>query len=317
MKHVFVLNPAAGTGDMIEPLKEKIKSACGKLGADYTIYLTNSRGDAREYVKRTVGETSEKTRFYACGGDGTLGEVVGGAIGSINAEVGLVPIGTGNDFVRNFGHAEDFFDIEKQLCGEAGALDVIKCNDIYGINELNVGFDCNVVEKMEELRGNKFVPSKMRYGASVAINFFKKFGTKMKITADGETFEGDMTLCAVGNGGYYGGGFNALPKSKTNDGLLDVCIVGKVSRAKFVSLLGPYKTGAHLENKASEDCITYRQCKSVRIELEEERFFCIDGELEKMKGVDIELVHKAIMFSVPASSQSTEIKKSAAAETSI
>ena len=93
-------------------------------------------------MRKTAAESSERLRFYACGGDGTLGEVVNGAAGQVNAEVGLIPIGTGNDFVRNFADAGDFFDIEAQVMGEARAIDLIKCNDRYGINVVNVGFDC-------------------------------------------------------------------------------------------------------------------------------------------------------------------------------
>ncbi len=299
MRHVFILNPMAGKGDKIAALRENIKEVCGRLGADHVIYETTARFDAEDFVKKTAAESSEKIRFYACGGDGTLGEVVNGAAGQINAEVGLIPIGTGNDFVRNFERPEDFFDIEKQLAGEARAIDLVKCNDRYGVNVVNVGFDCEVVVKMDELRRNPLVPSSLTYAAAIANNFFKKFGTEMKISADGIGIDRSMMLCAIANGGFYGGGYHAAPRSELDDGLLDLCIVEKVSRAKFISLIGSYKAGTHLESKAAKGVITYKKCKTVTLEFPSEHNFCIDGEIAKYSRVDIEVKHKAIMFSVP------------------
>ena len=299
MKHIFILNPMAGKGDKIAALRESIKETCERLGTDYLIYETTARYDAEDFVRKTAAESSERLRFYACGGDGTLGEVVNGVAGQVNAEVGLIPIGTGNDFVRNFADAGDFFDIEAQVMGEARAIDLIKCNDRYGINVVNVGFDCEVVVKMDQLRRNPLVPSKLTYATAIANNFFKKFGTRMKIFADDIEIDRDMMLCAIANGGFYGGGYNAAPRAALDDGLLDVCIVEKVTRAKFIGLIGSYKAGTHLESKAAEGCITYKKCKKVALEFPCEHNFCMDGEIEKYKRVDIEIKPKAIMFAVP------------------
>ncbi len=290
----------AGKGDKIAALRENIKNTCDSLDVSYQIYETTARYDAEDFVKKTVNETSEKIRFYACGGDGTLGEVVNGAFGAINAEIGLIPIGTGNDFVRNFDNPDDFFDIEKQIRGEACAIDLIKCNDRYGINVVNVGFDCEVVVKMDTLRRNPLIPKNLVYAASIANNFFKKFGTQMKICADGIEINRPMMLCAIANGGFYGGGYHAAPRATLDDGLLDLCIVEKVTRAKFVSLIGSYKAGTHLESKAAEGVITYKKCKSVSLEFPTEHNFCMDGEIERYERVDISVCHKAIMFSAPA-----------------
>ena len=309
MKHIFILNPMAGKGDKIASLRENIKNTCERLEADYEIYETTARYDAEDFVKKTCESSSEKLRFYACGGDGTLGEVVNGAVGAVNAEIGLIPIGTGNDFVRNFDTPEDFFDIEKQVRGEARAIDLIKCNERYGVNVLNVGFDCEVVVTMDTLRRNPLVPKNLVYGASVAGNFFKKFGTQMKIMADDIEINRPMMLCAIANGGFYGGGYHAAPRAALDDGLIDLCIVEKVTRAKFISLIGSYKAGTHLESKAAKDCITYKKCKTLKIELPEEHNFCIDGEIERMRDVNIELVHKAILFSVPGIAKETFCEK--------
>lgn len=97
MRHVFILNPAAGKGDEIAPLRSKLESECKRLGADYFIYITQAPGDATEFILRECAEGGmfygEKCRFYACGGDGTISEVLDGAARIDGAEVGVIPIG--------------------------------------------------------------------------------------------------------------------------------------------------------------------------------------------------------------------------------
>ena len=96
-------------------------------------------------------------------GDGTFGEVVNGAVGVSGVSVGVVPIGTGNDFVRNFSSGELFFDIDAQIDGQEERIDILKCNDKYAVNMINIGFDCEVVKKKEVFNKKPFMPSKLAY----------------------------------------------------------------------------------------------------------------------------------------------------------
>ena len=99
MKHIFIVNPAAGKASTAEFLKEEL----GRVGEgyDWEIYETKAPEDATLFVKKTCEENpSTAIRFYACGGDGTVSEVVTGAIGPENASVGCYPCGSGNDFVK-------------------------------------------------------------------------------------------------------------------------------------------------------------------------------------------------------------------------
>ena len=102
MIHHFLINPAAGKGQYTEALSRKITRTCEKRGVLYRIHSTAHPGDATNYVRTQVEDKSEIHRFYACGGDGTFCETVSGAPMAENAEFGLIPIGTGNDFERNF-----------------------------------------------------------------------------------------------------------------------------------------------------------------------------------------------------------------------
>jgi len=139
----FIVNPVAGGGRDKEKLIEEIRAACEKHGDEYEIHLTSGVTDAENFVRRECERNPErKTRFYACGGDGTLNEIVNGAVGFENAEIAAVPAGTGNDFIKSFSDHDAFMNIEAQLCGTTEKFDLIKFNGKYCLNVLNIGFDC-------------------------------------------------------------------------------------------------------------------------------------------------------------------------------
>ena len=102
MKHVFILNPAAGKSDQTPRYAQDIDRICGKRGLDYEICVSKAPGYCRALARKAC-ETGQEVRLYACGGDGTLNEAVAGAAGFGNAAVTHYPMGSGNDFLRMFG----------------------------------------------------------------------------------------------------------------------------------------------------------------------------------------------------------------------
>ena len=110
MKHIFIINPAAGPYDATKVITERLESL--SLDFDYEVYTTKGPYDATEYVKNKCKIGNDTYRFYACGGDGTLNEVVSGVVGFDNASVGVIPCGSGNDFVKYYGTASDFNNID-------------------------------------------------------------------------------------------------------------------------------------------------------------------------------------------------------------
>lgn len=298
MKHHFIINPAAGKGTFVHTLSEKIRTAAEGREIDYEIYLTKAPGDAVDFVAATVAADGERHRFYACGGDGTLCEVVNGAPLSDRAEFALIPIGTGNDFCRNFDDRAAFFDIERQIDGTAIPIDLIRYNDRYCVNMLNIGFDCNVVERTVKLKHHPLVPSSMAYSLGVVSTLMHKMTTDMHIELeDGEIIERPLLLMSIANGQFYGGGFHSNPRATLNDGLFDVNIIEKVSRMTFISLIGSYKAGTHLETAAKY--ITYRQAKSLTMHFETETLMCVDGETEPVTELTVSIVPNATSFVLP------------------
>ena len=300
MKNYFLVNPMAGKRKGIEELCKKITEVCEKKGADYEIYMTEAVGDATDFVRSAVADKNNlPARFFACGGDGTLCEVLNGTAGVEGAEIGLIPIGTGNDFARNFNNKELFFDIEAQLDGDSISLDALKYNGAYSANMINIGFDCEVVKKKEKLQAKRFLPSKLAYIFGLVICFAKKPGLKASVIIDGkEEAEKVYLLSTYANGCYCGGGFRSNPNASLTDGTVDALFVRNISRLKFASLVGSYKKGTHLVPKNAKSLIS-KKASSILLKFPKTQSISVDGEIVDCNELLIECVKNGMSFVVP------------------
>ncbi len=312
VKHIFVINPAAGSGADTKKLIGAIQDACKAAGAVFEIYKTGAPGDGTQYVKNRIESKPQGTvyRFYACGGDGTLSEVVCGAAnqsaevcpGPIpEVEVGCIPVGTGNDFVRNFRNSQFFSDITKQLLADAVPIDCYRCsNGHLGVNMINIGFDCDVVVKAAELKKNPLLPNKFAYIAGVVALLKKNPGRVITARfSDGTEITREFQLVSAANGGFCGGGFHSAPKSSLSDGLLDVSLISKVSRRNLIRLIGSYKKGTHLETKLGKKVVYYTKAKSVSFEFAEPANVCVDGDVLELDRLELSIMPRALSFAVP------------------
>jgi YegS/Rv2252/BmrU family lipid kinase len=304
MKHIYLINPAAGRVDSSSALTQKIKEAYRESGIPVDIYCTKGVGDATRFVREYCeNHAGEPLRFYACGGDGTFNEVASGAVGYDFAAVGLLPVGTGNDFMRSFFGADRFMNVTAQRDGEVIDLDMIRCNHWYGVNLLNTGFDCEVVVKTSEIKRSRLVPNGMAYGMGVANTLIRKPGVKVEISLDGgKPRKKELLLCAVGNGARYGGGFTPVPFASLNDGLLDICLVKDVSRAKFIKLVGTYKKGTHVIPE-NADILEYTRARRVHMKFAKPQNVCMDGEVRQMSECRIDVLPRGLRFVLPAGSE--------------
>ena len=300
MIYHFILNPKSGRKRKYHNLEDLIKRACQKRQLSYHIYYTTQPGDAPEYVASMVRISQERQRFICVGGDGTINEIINGAPCNDNVEFGVIPSGSGNDFVRNFTNKKLFEDIDAQIDGESIKIDLIKCNDYYSVNMVNIGFDCSVVKEADRLKKHWYIPARFSYIAGIIVMAFKRIGTKMRIIFDdGVVEEKEFTLTAIGNGRYCGGGFCATPEACLDDGLFDVCSIDKVSLFKFMTLVGSYKKGTHLHNKKALKIIKYRRVPHFRMEFDEPVAVCIDGEIKGAKNIEFNAIQNGANFVIP------------------
>ncbi|MBQ8604345.1 MAG: YegS/Rv2252/BmrU family lipid kinase [Oscillospiraceae bacterium] len=300
MKYVFILNPAAGKNKKALNMIPNIQKLCKKHGLSYQIHISRSAEDITEFV-RNCCLSGEQYRFYAFGGDGTLNNVINGCIYSPNTEVGVIPMGTGNDFIKNFDVDEkDFFDIEKQLFSTSVTIDAIKYNDKYCINICNMGFDANTAMDMPAFKKIPMVSNKMAYNLSIAYNVAKKLGRYMEVYADDKLlFKGDLLMCAVSNGISCGGGFYVTPKASVNDGLIDVSAVTPPHRIKLGMFVKHFSAGTQLDAPEMRKYVHFTRAKKVRVTAKKRFGLVNDGEGEYLRDVEFEIVPGCLKFIVP------------------
>lgn len=300
MIYHFILNPKSGKSPRQKKLEEHIKATCQKRQLDYHIYYTTCVGDATEYVRSMIRIENDRQRFICVGGDGTINEIANSAPGNPNVEFGVIPCGSGNDFVKNFTNTKLFSDIEAQIDGKPHPIDLIKCNDFYCVNMVNIGFDCSVVKESVKFKKIKLLPPGFSYILGVVAVLFKKFGTKMKLLFDdGTVLDRVFTLTAIANGKFCGGGFMASPRALLCDGMLNVAAIDKVSRLTFISLVSSYKKGTYLENKRAQKVIKHFCVPHFKMEFDSPIPICIDGEIKGAKTIDFSVVRDCFNFVIP------------------
>lgn len=300
MIYHFILNPKSGRPRKQQNLEDLIKTACRNRRLSYHIYYTTCPGDATEYVCSMVRISQDKQRFICVGGDGTINEVVNSAPSNPNVEFGVIPYGSGNDFVRNFTNKELFYSIDAQLDGKPVSLDLIKYNDSFCVNMANIGLDCAVAREASRIKRRKFFSPAFAYTLGVLKVFFRKIGTKMRLVFDdGEVWDDIFTLTAIGNGKFCGGGYKALPEAKLNDGKIDICSIKRVSHFAFLRLIGSYKKGTHLMNAKAQDLFKVKRVEHFKMEFDSPLPICIDGEIKGAKNIDFTIVKNAFNFVIP------------------
>ena len=130
--------------------------------------------------------------------------------------------------------------------------------------------------------------------------FLSNYGMNIKITTDnGDVFEGEHLLALFANARYYGGGYKSAPYAYVNDGLMDVCVVEKIPRSKFIHIIPQYKKGTYYENPEKVPFVHYVKCKKVILESEKTIGICADGEVSPIKRAEIEIISNAINVVVP------------------
>jgi len=304
MKHIFIINPAAGKEDSYANLEVLLRNQ--KTKVDYELYATQAPGDATVYIRNWCTQNPNvRVRFYACGGDGTLNEVANGVVGFENASLGCYPCGSGNDFVKYYGGKKVFFNLEELLDAPEEYIDLMRVGNKYAINATHFGFDSAVAETMMNVRRKKIIGGSNAYTTGVVVGLFKAMRNKCKVTVDGELInpEGEILLCTIANGQYVGGAFRCAPRSLNNDGQLEICLVRPVSHIKFMKLIGGYQVGTHLEDQRFEKYIEYRRGKKIEIEAPEGFIYSFDGELIRQNHFTVEVVPQAIRFAVPKSAR--------------
>ena len=295
MKHLFIINPAAGKRESTARL-EKILAG---LSFEHEVVYTKQAGDARRITEQAAA-LGDPIRIYACGGDGTLNEVVNGAAGHDHVAVTNVPKGTGNDFLKLFG--EDyralFYDLEELSRGPQQAFDLIDCNGHLGIDVVCCGVDARIAQDVHRYKNWRFVSGMGAYCLALLENvLFKGISRPMRMRMGDVEKDENSTLLCVCNGRYYGGGFNPVPEAMPDDGVLDMLYVKKVSLYQLPGLIGKYAKGRYRELPRF---VTDYHGDAVAFSSDRELVTVVDGEVLTGKDFTVRLSEKKVNFFYPA-----------------
>lgn len=311
MKHLFILNAFAGKKSSVEELKAKIQEL--SLDGECLIEETKCSGDATAIVKRYISNTDEFVRVYACGGDGTANEVMTGMVGYTNCALGVIPVGTGNDFVKSFDYSmDDFRDIEKMVTGKTVTIDLLECEGNYAMNTISVGYDCAVAKQAQKIKRFPLMTGPTAYKVALVWCLFSKRRHTLRPFADGVEIklpQGYKTqmMCIAGNGKFYGGGFKATPLAEFSDGNIDFLSVPTLSILKFAQLVGIFSKGEHIGHEKAP-FITHKKCKKLQFKDDKNIDIGLDGEIYNLKDPVITVIPQALSVIIPGQ-QELEIGK--------
>lgn len=287
MKHIFIVNPASGNGQYKKIIKQ-IEQVFSERD-DYEIIMTEYPKHAQEIAARF----DRNHRLYCIGGDGTAHEVINGVQDGV--QVGFIPAGSGNDFLRNLIPKVNVDSIITDIIeGDSILIDIIQFNDKKQLNCANIGLDTDVNQMVNDSTLTLF-PRKFLYMLYALKALILKKSTTITIECDGVIKEHEILLATFMNGQYYGGGFRAAPLANLQDGMFDVTLVQNISRLRILRLLPIYFKGRHL----GIDVITNYQTSCIKVSSPTEVLMGCDGETEIIKGFELSVIPNGLSLILP------------------
>jgi diacylglycerol kinase (ATP) len=272
---LVIVNPTAGgvrAARLVPWLRERLAAR-----PDADLRITGRRGDAEAWAADAV--RAGRDRVVAVGGDGTVQEVVNGLLASgPSAQLGIVPVGTGNDLARSLGLPTDARAAWRVAVGSATRqTDVGRARNGSGgerwfASAGGVGFDAQVAAAMAERRG--WQANRAGYLLTTLSELRRFDNRRVQIALDGRTVERTVLFVAIANGAYYGGGMRIAPEARPDDGLLDVCVVGDISRITALRELPNLYRGTHVRNPA----VSTHTATTIEIDGEASTLVHLDGE---------------------------------------
>jgi diacylglycerol kinase (ATP) len=230
--------------------------------------------------------------LVAAGGDGLISAVLQVAAGT-EVPIGIIPGGTGNDLAREFGIPVDDAAAAADVVieGKSKAIDLGRAGGTYFGTVLASGFDSRVTDRANSMSWPK---GKSRYNIAMVAELATLRTVPYRIELDDQVVEVDAILVAVGNTRSYGGGMLVVPGARTDDGMLDVTVIGATGRFELVRLMPTVYKGTHVNLDGVD---TYRS-RTVRLSAPGTTAYA-DGEPLGALPIDIEAIPEAVRLFVP------------------
>jgi diacylglycerol kinase (ATP) len=288
-KWVFIVNPVAGNG-FAKTIVPKLEEMISKHNVGAELVFTERSGHAAE-----LSETFLKRGFryiIGVGGDGTLNEVARPLINKKDVTIGIIPAGTGNDFIQILGFPNRFGENDWNIFfkGNVTAMDAGSCNGMIFLNGMGLGFDAQVAAENYTEPGKVKKGGKHKYIWHIikTLLFFRE--KRMTVIKGTDRHETDCFINTIAIGRRFAGGFFLTPSAIANDGLLDVCMIKELSLPERFGILLKVPEGKHITDKR----VNYYQTTGINLEFTEDVPFHVDGELYFSKKFDVTIFPGAL-----------------------
>ena len=294
---LIIVNPTAGGGRaarLVPWLRERLERR-----ADADLRITRGPGEAEEMAAGALA--SGHDRVVAVGGDGTVQEVVNGLLGAEEpAELGIVPVGTGNDLARSLALPTDAALGWRIAIGSTSQpLDVLRARNGDGRERWfgsagGIGFDAQVAAAMADRRG--WQAGRAGYLLTTLSELRRFENRPVRITIDGAVIDRAVLLVAIANGEFYGGGMRIAPGARPDDGRADICVVGDISRLTALRQLANLYRGTHVHHPA----VSMYSGSEIAIDGDAATRIHLDGEPFGAIPLRVRVVPAALRVAAPA-----------------
>lgn len=291
-KTCIILNPSAGSVRDLDDVAARLARL-----PNAEVRLTNKSGSAARFARTAIGKGRDT--IIAAGGDGTLNEVINGIGENLGAaRVGLLPLGTGNDFARSLNLPVDLeAAIDVILAGETRAVDLVRVTSDevrYFVNVSAGGFSGLVDEKLTPEMKKTWGPLAYLRSAAAALPELRAYRTTLAFD-NAESLMLELYNVVVANGRYIAGGTLIAPEAAIDDGLLDVVLIPKRPAPELALVVAQIALGTHL----SSDVVIHRRATKLTVNSKPGMWFNVDGELVGNEPATFEVVPRALRFIAP------------------
>lgn len=280
-KTILILNPAAGKGRG----KKNFDAICSALSEKFKnleVKKSEYPGHIVEISKNAVKDGCQ--RIISIGGDGTPFEIINGVYADgkpgHEIELGTIPAGTGNSFIRDFDEVFPEKWVEHVVNGKTRKVDMVEFTYFmqgkevknYFINILGVGLIADILKLTNEKL--KFLGT-LGYSLAVLIRLFKGMNNRMKVTVDDQNFELKNSALVISNSKYTGGEMKIAPMADTNDGKVDMIVFNEVNRREILNIFANVFKGKHVNHPK----VKVFNGSEMEIDAEPQQLLTADGEL--------------------------------------
>ena len=299
----LIANPISGKGKA-KNVAEQAYAALTEAGKQGQLILTAAPGDAKRFAEEAA---ADGIRFLiACGGDGTLHEVVNGIATVPDVTLGVLPCGRGNDFAAAIGvPLNPEAAIATLIAGTPIHVDLGRCynsdpsnnqqptTNNYFTTIATCGYDTEVSRRAA--KGTPLFAGTASYAYAAVETLFYYDPPSVHLEGDFGTYEGPLLLAATGITSRYGGGFQIVPNARIDDGLFDVCIIRPVSSLTVLRLLVTLFWGGHVKHPA----VSIHQTRTLKIETDTPMLLYADGEPMCETPATIEIIKHGLVVMAP------------------